>query len=469
MGKFRELKLSESLLKAIKELNFTEPTEIQKKTIPLVLEGKDVIGSSATGSGKTLAFGVGIIENIKKGKGIQALILTPTRELANQVTNHLRVFSRYYSLIISEIYGGVSMGPQVQALHRSEVIVGTPGRILDHLNRRNLDLDKIKFLVLDEADKMLDMGFIEDVQDIINKCSKDRQTLLFSATISKDIERIAKRYMKNPVYVEVESYVDSSKLQQIFYDVPQNLKFSLLVHLLNKEKDGLIMVFCNTRRNTDLVVKNLKRYNIHSSAIHGGLSQAKRNSIIKELHSSEAFILVCTDVAARGLDIKNISHVYNYDVSPTSKEYIHRVGRTARAGKKGIAVTLVSPRDYENFRNVCADDSLKIHKEDLPQLEPLPVNFGFSSDRFDNGSRGRFNNRTSRRNPRASHMGGSYDNRDRSFGHKRRFNDPRSSREEGENRKFGESRNSGSRFGNRGNNNRSRSCSGRSISGFRRR
>ena len=232
MEKFKKLKLSEGILRAIKEAKFEEPSEIQEKTIPLVLEGRDLIGSSATGSGKTLAFGAGIIEKIKKGYGIQALILTPTRELAEQVTDHLKMFAKYYDFVIKEIYGGVSINPQIQALTKADIVVGTPGRILDHLGRRTLNLSRVKFLVLDEADKMLEMGFIEDVQEIIEKCPRERQTLLFSATISQDIEKIVKRYMRNPVYVEVESYVDSSKLHQIFYDVPQNLKFSLLVHLL---------------------------------------------------------------------------------------------------------------------------------------------------------------------------------------------------------------------------------------------
>lgn len=400
--------LSEEMLKAIKDINFIEPTKIQEKIIPLVLEGKDLIGSSSTGSGKTLAFGAGIITKIKKGLGLQALILTPTRELAEQVNNHLKLFSRYYNLEINCIYGGVPIGPQIHKLTRSEIIVGTPGRILDLLGRRALHLEKLKFLVLDEADKMLDMGFIDDVERIINACPKDRQTLLFSATISQDIEQIAKKHMKNPVYVQVESYVDSSKLKQVFYDVPQNLKFSLLIFLLKQEKSGLIMIFCNTRRNTDLVTENLKSYGFNSLAIHGGLSQNKRTSIMKTFHSNQTLILVCTDIAARGIDVKNISHVYNYDSPKTSTEYIHRIGRTARAGNEGIAINLISPRDYENFRKVSQDDSLKIKNEPLPELEQLQVkfngkrNFGFrrkyeSNDRESKGrghssSRGRFSN-----------------------------------------------------------------------------
>ena len=281
MEKFRKLNLSEGILKVIEEEKFHEPTEIQNKTIPLVLSGKDVIGSSATGSGKTLVFGVGVVQGVEKGKGIQALILTPTRELAEQVAKDLRKFSKNFGLNIKEVYGGVSILPQIEALRKTEIVVGTPGRILDHLERRTLNLEKVRFLVLDEADRMLEMGFIRDVEKIIMSCPKKRQTMLFSATIDRDIEKIAKKYMDNPVSAEVESYVDPSKLKQIFYDVPQDKKFSLLVHLLKKERNGLVMVFCNTRQNTDILVNNLKRYDIKAMAIHGGLTQNRRNDIME--------------------------------------------------------------------------------------------------------------------------------------------------------------------------------------------
>ena len=397
MEKFRKLKLSEGILKAIGELGFEDPSEIQEKAIPLILEGRDVLGSSATGSGKTLAFGAGIIDRIEGRKGIQALVLTPTRELAEQVAQSLRIFSRWNGLFVIDVFGGVSMSPQIRDLSKAEIVVGTPGRILDHLERGTLKLGKVKFLILDEADRMLEMGFIEDVEKIIRQCPKDRQTLLFSATIYSDIERLASRYMKNPIHVEVASYVDPSKLSQVFYDVPSNMKFSLLVHLLKKEKEGFVMVFCNTRRNTDLIARNLGRYGIRSLAIHGGLSQNKRNDNLKAFHSHEALILVCTDVAARGLDIKNISHVYNYDIPKNSTDYIHRIGRTARAGKDGIAVSLVSQRDYENFRSVCSDSTLKINSEPLPKLEFLPVKFSDFSGRENFRQRGRFNERGNRR------------------------------------------------------------------------
>jgi len=408
MEKFRKLKLSKEILTAIEKAGFSEPSEIQEKTIPLILEGKDILGSSATGSGKTLAFGAGIIEKIKRGGGIQAIILTPTRELTLQVARHLKFFSEQFNLRITEVYGGVSITPQIKSLTKTDIVVGTPGRILDHLNRGTLDLRKIKFLVLDEADRMLDMGFLHDVEKIIQQCPKERQTLLFSATISHDIERIAHKYMKHPLHIEVEPYVDPSKLSQIFYDVHPSMKFSLLVHLLKKEKSNLIMVFCNTRRNTDLVAKNLKKNNLYAMAIHGGLSQNKRNNILKSFHEQETLILVCTDIAARGLDIKDISHIYNYDIPANSTDYIHRIGRTARAGKEGIAISLVSMKDYENFRSVNEDESLKIKQKPLPEMESIPFissRYSERSDREQTGNKGRGrwdNNRRDRNGRRGS-------------------------------------------------------------------
>lgn len=388
MEKFKKLKLSESLFKAIEDSGFKEPTEIQEKAIPPILEGKDVLGSAMTGSGKTLAFGAGIIENVEKGKGIQSLVLTPTRELAEQVSQSIKKFSKHKQLKIIEIYGGVGFEPQVRNIQTADVVVGTPGRVLDHLKQRTLNLSKVKILVLDEADRMLDMGFIEDVQRIIEHCSDNRQTLLFSATISHDIERIAKRYMKNPVLVEAEQYVDPSKLDQVYYDVPQNQKFSLLVHLLKAEESGLVMVFCNTRRNADFLVRNLRRYDVDAIVIHGGLTQNKRSNVMFDFHSGKAQILVCTDVAARGLDIKNVSHVYNYDIPSNSSDYIHRIGRTARAGKEGKAISLVSQRDYDSFNRVLHENEIKIKNEPMPEIESLFVRF--DEDERNNRGRGGF-------------------------------------------------------------------------------
>lgn len=393
MEKFRKLGLSQEMISLVERAKFTEPSEIQEKAIPLILEGKDVIGGSATGSGKTFAFGAPIIEKIAPGEGVQALVLTPTRELAEQITKVLYHFSEHKQLGVTAVYGGVGINPQIEELKSAEIVVGTPGRILDHLERRTINLSKVKVLVLDEADRMFDMGFINDVEDIIGHCPKDRQTLMFSATINPDIDHLVKKHMKNPVEVSVESYVDASKLKQVYYDVEKNVKFSLLVHLLKNEPAGLVMVFCNTRHNTDFVADNLNNSGIDAMAIHGGLSQEKRNRIMEKFHTGKVLVLVCTDVAARGLDIKNVSHVYNYDIPKTSQEYIHRIGRTARAGKEGIAINLVSERDYENFRRVLEDDSIKPTPTEVPEVQKVWVNLDAGRGRRDrrqgDGFRGR--------------------------------------------------------------------------------
>lgn len=400
MEKFKQLNLSEGLLEAIRHAGFEEPSEIQQKTIPLVMQGKDVIGSSATGSGKTLAFGAGLIESTKVGNGLQTLVLTPTRELAEQVAGILRKFSGYKKLRVAQIYGGVSMGPQIHDLRYAEIVVGTPGRLLDHLNRRTLNLAKVKYLVLDEADRMLDMGFVRDVESIIKSCPIHRQTLLFSATMSKDIEYMAKKYMKSPVHITAGEKVDPAKLYQIYYDVPQESKLSLLAFLLKREKEGVVMVFCNTRRNTDKLTRSLNMHGLHALAIHGGLSQNRRSNVLQAFHSRETLILVCTDVAARGLDIKDVSHVYNYDLPKTGSDYIHRIGRTARAGKNGIAISFVSSGDHSELRQISREGKLSIEKQLLPKFDALPK---ISVDH--DAERNRFRGRSGMQG-RSQHRGG---------------------------------------------------------------
>ncbi|MFH1127252.1 MAG: DEAD/DEAH box helicase [archaeon] len=371
---FRELGIIEPILKSIEEMHFEEPSEIQKKAIPLVIAGKDILAGSATGSGKTLAFGCGIIQNIVRGNGVQALVLAPTRELAEQATESLRNFSKYKPLRIISVYGGVAIGPQIAQLKTADVVVGTPGRILDHLERRTIKLSDIKILVLDEADRMLDMGFRYDVEKIIRVCPTKRQTMLFSATIEGDVGHLAQKYMKDPVKVSLVSYVDPSKLTQVYYDVEDRMKFSLLVHLLKNEPAGLVMVFCNTQRNTDFVANNLKFSGIESLAIHGGFSQDKRTRVMKQFNSMKrVYVLVCTDVAARGLDIKGVSHVYNYDIPRDTKTYIHRIGRTARAGEEGKAISILSSRDYDNFTRVQRDRSLRVQREEVPFVERVSI------------------------------------------------------------------------------------------------
>ncbi len=391
MKEFRELNLSDFLLKIITELKFEKPTEIQAKAIPVALAGKDVIGGSATGSGKTLAFGAPIITNLRNGFGIQALVLTPTRELAEQVCMSLRRFSKYNYLDIISVYGGVGYHQQIKQLKSADVVVGTPGRILDHLKQGQIDLSHVKILVLDEADRMLDMGFIEDVTQIIEACPRKRQTLLFSATISKDISMIARKYMINPVNVSAQTYVDPSKLKQIFYNAAQNMKLSVLTHLLKNEKANLIMVFCNTRENADFVGKNLKLNGINATVIHGGLGQGRRKYVLGSFHTGKVSVLICTDVAARGLDIPNVTHVYNYDIPKTSKEYVHRIGRAARAGKEGTTVNILSPRDHDNFRRILSELNFNIVEQRVPKIEKAHVNIerkeqkGFKREHYGQG------------------------------------------------------------------------------------
>ncbi len=399
--KFEDLKLNESLIKAVIRKGFTEPTLIQMKCIPAIKAGKDVVGQSLTGSGKTAAFGLPIIEKIIPGKGIQALILAPTRELASQVQENLVSFASFMRINITAIYGGVSINPQFDALKRAEIVVATPGRLLDHMERNSINLNNVHFLVLDEADKMLEMGFIDDIKIIMKHLPKDKQTLLFSATIPTQIHEIIKYYLKDPVFIKEQIHVDKSLLKQIYYDVRQNEKFSLLVHLLKKKTPGLAIVFCGTRSQVDLITKNLKMQNMHAMAVHGGLSQNRRSHAVDSLKKENIQVLVATDIAARGLDIKNISHIYNYDSPKNSDEYTHRIGRTARAGKYGEAVTLISERDHDNFRNVISDRNLSIKKEFLPEFEKVQFvrdmheNRNFSRERqgFRPGFRQGYSNR----------------------------------------------------------------------------
>ena len=395
MEKFKALGITEELLKAIVDQRFEVPSEIQEKSIPLILEGKDVIGGSSTGSGKTLAFAAGIIHNVVRAKGLQALILTPTRELAEQITKAIHTFAKYKPLRIVQVYGGVSINPQIEAIYTADVVVATPGRLLDHLERKTISLSQVKILVLDEADRMLDMGFIEDVEQIIKLCPRERQTLLFSATISAEIKQLAQRYMKHPVTVSAESYVDPTKLTQLYYDVPDQQKFSLLVHLLKHEHSGLVMVFCNTQHGTDFVVRNLQGVNIHAIALHGGFSQQKRNRAMEQFHSASVDVLVCTDVAARGLDIKGVSHIYNYDVPADPSAYIHRIGRTARAGKEGKAILILARRDYDNFSRLLKEYPNLIHKLPLPVIEAVQVSWKPQRSSF-SGRGGRDGDRGSR-------------------------------------------------------------------------
>lgn len=384
--KFEELNINPKLIRQTKELGFKELTSIQEKCIGEILKGKDVVGQAETGSGKTLAFCLPLLDMIMPNNGLQVLVLTPTRELCIQVTDVFKDFGKNLGIKTTSVYGGVSIEHQIKNIPTSQIIVGTPGRILDHIHRKTIDFKNIRFLVLDETDKMLDMGFIDDVERIIRYIPKKRQTLMFSATIAENVHRIAKKHLKNPLVVRTKPLVDKSKLKQVYYDIyKQNDKFPLLVHLLKNCTPGLAIVFCGTRRETDVVAKNLRRQGINASAIHGGMTQNKRLKSLEQLKNQKTEVLVATDVAARGLDIKNVTHVYNYDVPKTPKEYIHRIGRTARAGTNGDAITLLTRRDHDNFRRVQSDEKLRIELADFPQFKKVP--FFRGGNRMGNNSR----------------------------------------------------------------------------------
>ena len=356
---FEKLNINTKLKNKINEFGFRDLTPIQEIGIPEILKGKDVVGQAETGSGKTLAFCIPILDKIRLDKGLQVLVITPTRELCIQVTDVFKDFGKNLGFKATSVFGGVNIVSQINNISDSHIVVATPGRLLDHINRRTIEFKSIGVLVLDETDKMLEMGFIEDVERIIHNLPRNRQTLMFSATIPEEVYRIGRKHLKNPSIFRTKSLVDSDKLNQRYYDIfKQNDKFSLLLHLLKNSTSNLAIVFCATRKETDIVEKNLRRQGINASAIHGGMKQNKRLKSLDRLKRQKTDVLVATDVAARGLDIKNVSHVYNYDVPKTPKEYIHRVGRTARAGKNGDAVTLLTSRDHDNFRRVQSDQKL---------------------------------------------------------------------------------------------------------------
>ncbi len=367
------IKIDARLLKVIEEMGYEEYTPIQLGCIPEIQAGKDVIGQSSTGSGKTAAFGLPIIEKVHPNAGIQALILTPTRELCVQVADSLATFAKYTSLKVAAVYGGVGINPQKDDLRRVEIVVGTPGRILDHMRQGSVNFSKVKFFVLDETDRMCDMGFYEDVEIIVKAMPKQRQTLLFSATYTRDVDKIIAGHMNSPVKVQGEARVDPSLLDQVYYDIAPSKKFATLVYLLKQNLTGLSMVFCRTRSEVDVVARNLKQHDVHAMPIHGGLTQARRLKALEMLRREHVDVLVATDVAARGLDVKGVSYIYNYDVPPTPDEYIHRIGRTARAGKNGRAITLLVPADHYNFRSVLLDSSLKVRRESAPEVEAITL------------------------------------------------------------------------------------------------
>jgi superfamily II DNA/RNA helicase len=372
--KFNELGIRDEIVRALADEEIIEATSIQEKAIPFILKGEDVVGMSKTGSGKTAAFGIPILENIDPNAGLQVLILTPTRELAVQISGELTKFGKHINCPVATVFGGVAIEPQMRQIKKSKIVVGTPGRILDHLQRRTLDLSKITCFALDEADKMVEMGFIEDITRILSHTPDGRQILLFGATLSREIDDLRARHMRDPKLAKTELNVEEDLLAQYYYDIQPNEKFSPLVHLLEKEKTNRVMIFCSTRTTVEILARNLRAQKISCEMIHGKLSQNRRLKVIKEFNEGGPSVLIASAVAARGLDIQNVSHVFNYDLSRDPQEYIHRVGRTARAGESGKAFTLLSGKDHDCFGQVLQRYPIKVEKLAIPEFKKLRFN-----------------------------------------------------------------------------------------------
>ncbi len=357
MQSFKDLPLSMEVLKSIEELGFESLFPIQAQAIVPLLEGKDVIGQAQTGTGKTAAFGVPMVQRLNpQDKRVQGLVLVPTRELAVQVAKHIGLLAKYAKLRVLPVYGGESIGRQVQALASGvQIVVGTPGRLIDLIERRVLNLSSVKFLVLDEADRMLDMGFIEDIEYILSKVPPNRQTSLFSATIDKTVMKVCNRYMKNPEKILVsKDEIALTQMKQYYTVLNQQAKFGALCNILHEEGLDKAIIFCRTRRDTSRLTDQLCRKGYRVQALHAGFTQPQRDRAINDFRNGRLNLLVATDVAARGLDIQGITHIINYDVPMDPLVYFHRTGRTARMGGEGTAITLVSYGELADFDNIKA-------------------------------------------------------------------------------------------------------------------
>ena len=354
--KFSELGLKDELLKAIKRSGFEEATPIQEQTIPLALAGKDVIGQAQTGTGKTAAFALPILQNLDKhNKVIQALIIEPTRELAIQTQEELFRLGRDENARVQVVYGGADIGRQIRSLknHVPAILVGTPGRLLDHLKRKTIDLENVNTIVLDEADEMLDMGFIQDIESILSYVKNRKQTLLFSATMPKPILNISEKFMNNPEIVRIKTKeLTADLIDQYFVRAKDSEKFDIMCRLIDVESPDLAVVFVRTKRRVDEVTRGLQARGYNAAGIHGDLSQARRLTVLKRFRAGKLDILVATDVAARGLDISGVTHVYNYDIPQDPDSYVHRIGRTGRAGQNGSSITFVTPNEIGYMRTI---------------------------------------------------------------------------------------------------------------------
>lgn len=372
---FEQLQLSDEMKKTIGEMGYKEATPIQYKAIPYVLEGRDVIGQAQTGTGKTAAIGIPIIEKIDdESKKLQSIILCPTRELAMQFAKEMKKLSAHKrKLKVTPIYGGGSIDAQIRELKRgTQVVVGTPGRVMDHMRRGTLKLNDINMLALDEADEMLNMGFVEDIETILKETPEERQTLLFSATMPKAILDITKKYQKEPKLVKVvKKELSTSNIEQKYFVVKQKDKVELLTRLMVISNPKLAVVFCNTKKMVDELVVQLQSRGLFADAIHGDLSQNQRDKVMNKFRKGIMQILVATDVVARGIDVDDVEAVFNYDLPQFEEYYVHRIGRTGRAGREGKAFTFVSSREMRKLREIERYTKMKISEDKIPSKEQV--------------------------------------------------------------------------------------------------
>ena len=374
---FIGLNLSDNLLKALADMNFSSPSSIQAEAIPKMMTGIDIIAQAPTGSGKTAAFAIPILERLdlsRENRDVQALVLCPTRELAIQVHKEFEKLTKYMdNIAVVSVYGGQPIDRQLTALRKSpQIVVATPGRLMDHLRRGSVRLDALSMVVLDEADEMLDMGFRDDIHTILEDTPEDHQTVLFSATMAKDIIAITKKFQKSPIIVDVMDNLQSiPDIEQVYYEVSEKGKVELLTRLLDLHNVKLGLVFCNTKSNVDRVVEILKVRGYFSDSLHGDMNQSQREKVMRGFRNGSVEILVATDVAGRGIDVKNIEAVFNYDLPRDDEDYIHRVGRTGRAGTSGKAFAFITRNQVSSIRRIERANGVLINRKEVPTYEEL--------------------------------------------------------------------------------------------------
>ncbi|KIL38594.1 DEAD/DEAH box helicase [Gordoniibacillus kamchatkensis] len=371
MKTFQEFGLEPKVLRAITEMGFEESTPIQEKTIPLALEGRDLIGQAQTGTGKTAAFGVPLVNKIDVNEDrIVALVMCPTRELAIQVAEEIGKLGRFKGIRSLPIYGGQDIVKQIRALKKKpQIIIGTPGRLLDHINRKTIKLDDVQTVVLDEADEMLDMGFMDDIQSILGLVPQNRHTMLFSATMPPNIQKLANQFLTNPEHVSViPKQVSAPLIEQAYIEVHEKQKFEALSRLIDIEAPELAIVFGRTKRRVDELTEALQKRGYSAEGLHGDLSQNQRDNVMRKFRDGTIDVLVATDVAARGLDVSGVTHVVNFDLPQDPESYVHRIGRTGRAGKEGTAWTFVTPREIDHLHFIEKVTRHRIPKKPLPSL-----------------------------------------------------------------------------------------------------